>query len=102
MHVIFPGVICPGKLVPYVPVSCALPCLALPSDQGTAFRTALYSPCACEYVVGSCSGNCLLGPGAAEQLTQCSPEKTGLLLTKVMLEQQEGGENEQKCHPLLP
>lgn len=70
---------------------------------GTAYqirRQRFEPPCTpvgvSDYVVGSCSGNHFLGPGAAEQLAQAP------LLTSVALEQQEGAENEQKCHPVVP
>jgi len=75
--------------------------MALLSEEEAAFRTAPCSRCICGCVVGSCSGDCLLGPGAAEQLARRSPEP-GQLLTSVVREQEEGGENEQKFHPVAP
>lgn len=95
---IFSRITCPGGPVPCVLVSCVIPCLSLLSNQEAAFWITLYSRCICDYVVGSCSGN-HLGPGAPEQLTQCGP-KAWSLLTSVALEQQEGGENGQKFHPV--
>lgn len=100
---IFPGIVCPvvAQVAPfpacrYLVHSHARHCYQM---RKAAFRAAPSSPCICACIVGSCSGNHLLGPGAAERLARCSPEP-GLLLTSMALEQQEGGENEQKVHPV--